>query len=206
MGHDLASRRAEPPKRAKPLDVASRDRYESGMSFEDFDLDGFWEPSEYATAEYVDVPLTPALLEHVERTLGYKLPAAYIELAQHQNGGIPARTCHRTAKPTSWAIDHIAISSIKAIGATKQGSLLGEMGSQFMQAEWGYPDIGVYFADCPSAGHDMLCLDYSECGPTGEPRVVHVDQECDYKVTFVAPNFEDFIRGLVSEEDFALDD
>ena len=147
------------------------------MSLDDFDLDGFWEPSEYATETYVDVALTPALLEQVERTLGYKLPAAYVELARHQNGGIPARTCHRTAEPTSWAKDHIAISSIKAIGVTKQWSLAGDFGSQFMQAEWGYPDIGVYFADCPSAGHDMLCLDYGECGPTGEPRVVHVDQE-----------------------------
>ncbi len=176
------------------------------MSLKDFDLHGFWEHSEYAMQEYIDVSLTPAMLEHVERMLGYKLPEAYIELAQHQNGGIPARTCHRTAERTSWAKDHIAISGIKAIGNTKQWSLLGKIGSQFMEAEWGYPALGVYFADCPSAGHDMLCLDYSECGPTGEPRVVHVDQEWDYKVTFVAPNFEEFIRGLVSEEDFALDD
>jgi hypothetical protein len=51
----------------------------------------------------------------------------------------------------------------------------------------------------------MLCLDYRECGPTGEPRVVHIDQEYDYKITFVAPNFESFIRGLVSDEDFDND-
>ncbi|MCU0699585.1 MAG: SMI1/KNR4 family protein [Myxococcaceae bacterium] len=176
------------------------------MSLVDFDWSGFWETSEYATREYVDVPLSPALLERVEQTLGYKLPAAYLQLAQHQNGGVPARTCHRTAERTSWAKDHIAIAGIYAIGETKRCSLLGEVGSKFWASEWGYPEIGVYFADCPSAGHDMLCLDYSECGPTGEPRVVHVDQEWDYKVTFVAPTFESFIRGLVSEEEFSLDD
>jgi hypothetical protein len=40
----------------------------------------------------------------------------------------------------------------------------------------------------------------------GGPRVVHVDQERDSKVTLVAPNFESFIRGLAAEEDFNLDD
>jgi hypothetical protein len=68
--------------------------------------------------------------------------------------------------------------------------------------EWGYPDIGIYFADCPSAGHDMLCLDYRECGSDGEPRVVHIDQESDYEITSVADNFEAFIRGLEDEKAF----
>ncbi|MCZ2126614.1 MAG: SMI1/KNR4 family protein [Anaerolineales bacterium] len=172
------------------------------MSLTGFDMNGFWEDSDYAEQEYVDVPLTPALLKRVERTLGYKLPAAYVELARHQNGGTPARTCHRTQESTSWAEDHVAITGIYAIGEMKPYSLLGEFGSQFMVSEWGYPEIGIYFADCPSGGHDMLCLDYRECGPTGEPSIVHVDQEHDYKVTFVAPNFEAFLRGLVSEEEF----
>jgi len=176
------------------------------MSLNDFDWAGFWEPSDYATQEYVDEPLTPALLERVERVLGYRLPSAYIELARYQNGGLPARTCHPTAEPTSWAKDHISIFGIKGIGETKPFSLIGERGSPFWMDEWRYPAIGVYFADCPSAGHDMVCLDYSECGPMGEPRVVHVDQEEDYKVTLVAPDFETFIRGLVDEGEFDVDD
>jgi hypothetical protein len=176
------------------------------MSLRDFDLDGFWESSEYATEEYVDEPLTRELVERVETALGYKLPEAYVELAMHQNGGIPVRTNHRTSNPTSWAKDHIAITGIYAIGETKRCSLLGEVGSRFWSLEWGYPEIGIYFADCPSAGHDMLCLDYTECGPTGEPRVVHVDQECDYRITFVAPNFESFIRGSQGDEKFDLED
>ena len=75
-----------------------------------------------------------------------------------------------------------------------------------MIEEWEYPPIGVYFADCPSGGHDMLCLDYRACGPEGEPQVVHVDQEWDYKVTLVAENFEAFIHGLESDEAFDLED
>jgi hypothetical protein len=71
--------------------------------------------------------------------------------------------------------------------------------------EWGYPPIGIYFADCPSGGHDMLCLDYSQCGPEGEPRVVHVDQEREYKLTALADSFAQFIWGLVSEESLMVE-
>lgn len=71
--------------------------------------------------------------------------------------------------------------------------------------EWGYPAIGVYFGDCPSAGHDMICLDYRKCGPDGKPEVVHVDQEWDYKITYLAKDFEAFIRGLTSERNFDIE-
>ncbi len=71
-----------------------------------------------------------------------------------------------------------------------------------MMEEWGYPAIGVYICDCPSAGHDMILLDYSKCGKAGEPEVVHIDQESKFKKTFLAKNFETFIRGLVSEDHF----
>jgi hypothetical protein len=170
--------------------------------FSDFDISDFWEVSEYATDAYVDSPLTDEMVREIEAKLGYRLPQAYIELSRHQNGGIPKNVFHRTTSRTSWAEDHIAITGIYAIGTEKRSSLGGEAGSQFMIEEWGYPPIGIYFADCPSGGHDMICLDYRECGTAGEPQVVHVDQEFDYKITFVAPNFESFIRGLEPEEAF----
>ena len=61
--------------------------------------------------------------------------------------------------------------------------------------------IGVYFADCPSGGHDMPCLDYRARGPQGEPTVAHLDQEHDFAVTLVARDFESFIRGLQDAAD-----
>jgi hypothetical protein len=66
---------------------------------------------------------------------------------------------------------------------------------------WEYPNIGVYFCNCPSGGHDMVALDYRKCGPQGEPEVVHVDQEADFQITFVAKDFETFIKGLRPEKD-----
>ena len=170
--------------------------------FGDFDISNFWEPSEYADDEYVEPTLTQDEIDAVERTLGYTLPKSYIELMQHQNGGIPRNTNHRTTEGTSWAEDHIAITSIYSIGHQKPNSLCGQFSSQFWIDEWGYPPIGVYFADCPSAGHDMICLDYRNCGKDGEPQVVHVDQEFDYEITFVAKTFEAFIRGLEADEAF----
>jgi hypothetical protein len=173
-----------------------------GKFWDDFHVEQFWEQSEYATEAYVGPPVTDELVAEVERKLGYRLPESYVEFMKLQNGGIPRKTSHRTQERTSWAPDHVAITGLLSIGSEKSYSLCGDLGSQFMIEEWEYPPIGVYFADCPSAGHDMLCLDYRECGPEGEPRVVHVDQEWDYRITFVAENFESFIRHLEGDEAF----
>jgi len=170
--------------------------------FKDFSFDDFWEDSDYARREYVEAAVTSEGIEAVEAALGFRLPAAYVALMRTQNGGIPTRTCFPTTVPTSWAEDHVAISGFMGIGSTKRYALLGEIGSQFMQQAWGYPDFGICIGNCPSAGHDMIMLDYRECGPEGEPSVVHVDQEADYDVTVLAPDFETFVRGLVGEEVF----
>lgn len=169
---------------------------------EDFDLVDFWEDSDYARKKYVEAPVTPALISAVEQELGFRLPRAYVAFMGHQNGGIPKRTCFPTQTPTSWAEDHVAITGFLGIGGEKTYSLLGSLGSKFMQEEWGYPDFGICICDCPSAGHDMVMLDYRGCGPEGEPTVVHVDQEADFRVTVLAPNFESFVRGLVHERTY----
>jgi hypothetical protein len=168
--------------------------------FDEIDRADFWKMHESHERDYTDSPLTTEMVEAVERELGYTLPEGYIALMKRKNGGVPVKSFHRMKEPTSWATGHIAITGIFSIGRVKPCSLLGEQGSAFWVEVCGYPAIGVYFADCPSAGHDMLCLDYRECGTDGEPAVVHVDQELEYKITLVAPNFESFICGLERDE------
>ncbi|WP_139990899.1 SMI1/KNR4 family protein [Paenibacillus paridis] len=170
--------------------------------FEGMDLSDFWDDSDYALREYVSAPPTDELIVSLEEELGYKLPASYISLMKQHNGGVPYPTCFPTEEATSWAEDHIAITGIMGIGRDKSYSIGGDLGSSFMIEEWGYPDIGVVICDCPSAGHDVVMLDYRNCGRDGEPEVIHVDQEDNYEITFLAEDFETFIRGLVSEEEY----
>lgn len=175
--------------------------------FEGFDLAGFWEePSDYAKKNIIGPLPTDEMIRSVEEELGYKLPESYIALMRVQNGGFSQKTAFPTAVPTSWAEDHIAIEGFLSIGRDKQYSLCGKLGSRFMIEEWGYPDIGIAICDCPSAGHDMVFLDYRACGPQGEPGVVHIDQEDDYCITPLADTFEEFVRGLVDEADYDDED
>lgn len=171
--------------------------------FTDFELSNIWEESEYASESYVSAPPTEELIASVESELGYKLPLSYIELMKNQNGGIPEKCSFPTQERTSWADDHVAITAILGIGREKMYSLCGEGGSQFMIDEWGYPPVGIYFGDCPSAGHDMICMDYRKNGKDGEPEIVHVSD--GGKITFLAPNFEAFVRGLVDDSQFSSD-
>lgn len=169
--------------------------------FYGFDFSEFWDDSAYALKSYVSDPPTDALIAEIEAELDYKLPESYLRLMKRHNGGVPKHTDFPSERNTSWAEDHVAISGIFGIGRSKDYSLCGGLGSQFMIEEWGYPEIGVAICDCPSAGHDMIFLDYSHCGKDGEPAVVHIDQESDYRITYLADSFEDFIRGLYTADD-----
>ncbi|MEV6370399.1 SMI1/KNR4 family protein [Micromonospora musae] len=151
----------------------------------------------------LEIRLSDETLRAVEAQLGHKLPIAYVDLARRHNGGSFARDAHPAPNRTSWAGDHVGVHALAAIGRTAQFSLCGEFGNAFWLAEWGYPDIGIYIADCPSAGHDMIALDYRS---PGEPAVVHVDQERNYQITVLAPDFETFVTGLVDESEYDIDD
>jgi hypothetical protein len=159
-------------------------------------------PRPYADSPAFEPPPTDDLIASVEAELGLRLPPAYVALAKLHNGGNLALTTHGAPTRTTWAEDHVGITSIAAIGRTADYSLCGRYSSTFWITEWGYPDIGIYFGDCPSAGHDLIALDYRH---GGDPRVVHVDQEWDYAITELAADFATFLTGLVADDAFTVE-
>lgn len=145
---------------------------------------------------YTGPPLTEEMIEAAEAQLHYRLPQLYVQLLHVKNGGSPKRKCFPTGLP-GWADDHVEISGIRGIGGP-WGIDSERRGNRFMISEWGYPDIGILFAQTPSAGHDGIMLDYSECGQEGQPRVIHVDVEGDDpQIRVLASNLETFLLGLV---------
>ena len=100
-----------------------------------------------------------------------------------------------------WMTAAFSVESIYGVDCSKPYSLCGSRGSRFWMEEWGYPEIGIAIGDTISGGHQMIFLDYSDCGPEGEPCVVSIDQESHYEISYVADNFADFIRSLAPAGD-----
>ena len=172
-------------------------------NLKDFDWTGFWNDVDYAFESYIGKPVTDDDIKDAESELGYTLPVAYIELLKKHNGGVVKKNCFINDDD-----DCVYVTGIYGIDSGKKYSLLGEMGNEFWISKCKYPPIGVVVADTISGGHDMIFLDYRECGPTGEPKVVRVDQEGDYSITLLADNFGDFIKNLyisieeITDEEF----
>ena len=166
-------------------------------NLKDFDWSAFWNDVDYAFESYIGKPVTDKDIKDAETELGYTLPAAYIELLKHHNGGVLNKNCFINNDG-----ECVYVTGIYGIDRDKKNSIFGEFGNEFWISKWKYPPIGVVVADTISGGHDMIFLDYRECGPTGEPKVVRVDQEGDYSITLLADSFGDFIKQLyISIED-----
>lgn len=162
-------------------------------------MDAFWDESD---DEFTPPPLTDEMVRSAESALGYRLPAAYLRILRVRNGGIPLRRCFPTSRPTSWAKDHMQITEIAGIGGDE--GIDSPLGSAYLIREWQYPAIGIVVAHCPSAGHDVVMLDYTMCGPDGEPRVVHIDTEWEPNTLVLAPTFDAFLQGLVDCQRYDL--
>jgi len=155
---------------------------------------GDWSDFFDASTYYTGPPLTDALVASAERTLGYTLPASYLQLLRAKNGGVPRRKCYPTAGP-HWSDNHVRVQVIFGVGDL-WGIDSEQFGSRNAIEQVGLPEIGIVVGMTPTAGHDAIMLDYSVCGPRGEPRVVHVEPE-DEVTTVLAANFEEFVRGLL---------
>lgn len=134
--------------------------------------------------------LTDALIADAEAALRVRLPAGLLRVLWLRNGGYPARGRFPTAGPTSWAPDHIQISTLYGVWP---GSGLW-ISPRLVRAR-ALPPVGVVVADTPSGCGDAVMLDYTACGPLGEPRVVYAEPGVG-TVTVLAETFDAFARGL----------
>jgi len=147
-----------------------------------------------ANTHYTGPRLTDAMAAAAERTLGYALPASYLKLIRVKNGGVPRRQCYPTSG-SHWSDNHVRIVTVFGIGG-QWGIDSEEFGSRHWIEQAGLPEIGIAVGMTPTAGHDAIMLDYSVCGPKGEPRVVFVDPEDDLTAVLAA-DFAEFLGGLV---------
>ena len=169
--------------------------------FPQLDLEQFWDDDELALEEYVDEAPDDLLIASIENELGYKLPDSYIALMKQHNGGIPYATCYPLPEEDDQdGLDYVEITGFLNVGRKKMNSLCGAAGNKLFKEIWHYPDYGVYICDCPSAGFDLILLDYRQCGTDGEPSVAYVNMETSQIIT-LAPDFATFVQGLTEEEE-----
>lgn len=139
-------------------------------------------------------PLKPSMVRLAEESLGYRLPKAYVRLLRVCNGGALKRNAFRMPKSADSDQRIEYIHDVMGIG--KQAGINSKQGSKYLIREWDYPKIGVVIA---SEGETAVMLDYSQCGPEGEPKVVFVDVELgddEPYVDVIAENFESFLQML----------
>ncbi|MBF1204302.1 MAG: SMI1/KNR4 family protein, partial [Fusobacterium periodonticum] len=176
-------------------------------SFDEDVLKNLWNNDKYSLEEHVGKTPTDEDFEKVEKDLGYRLPESYKALMRIQNGGELRKNNFEGSFKRNWTSGSFDVEYISGVDSSKRYSLCGEFGSKFWIKEWKYPNIGIAICGTSSGGHDMIFLDYSDCGPEGEPCVVHIDQEGGYEITYLADNFKDFVDGLFpSLEDDDEDD
>ncbi|NUU77357.1 SMI1/KNR4 family protein [Paenibacillus xylanilyticus] len=169
------------------------------LSITDTESTDFWDDSNEALEKWVLPSPTEEQIESVEERLVFKLPRAYVDMMKVHNGGVPHYRYIPVSEAGAAEKKLIEISGMLGIGQEKKHSLCGEEGSRFIIEQGGYPEIGVVLCKCPSDS-EIIMLDYRASDNAGEPEVVHVDKEDNYKITWLAPDFDTFVRSLVAED------
>ena len=140
-------------------------------------------------------PLDDEMVKKTEEQLGFKLPESYIYLMKKHNGGLLQKN-YLAMKNTDgfWDLEGIYGIGDKNYSINHQNKDKADFEANLISI-------------CSSnSGHSNIYLDYNECGPQGEPRVISIDNELSMedlneKPYVLAKNFEDFISRLCDPED-----
>lgn len=148
-------------------------------------------------------PLTEEMVARAERRLGYKLPTSYLEVLRVRNGGMLHRRLFRRPAYDGQPAYDFGVFNLYGIGEPAgidadefnvNGEATGECLSEALIRGWNFPNVGVVIS---FGGHAGYLLDYSLCGPSGEPRIIWAHSERQPVEAFdVAPDFATFIEGL----------
>jgi hypothetical protein len=150
----------------------------------------FWDK---ATTLGVFDPLTTDEVARAEAVLGVRLPAAYVALLRVQNGGYVSEDfdAFPTGRPTSWADDHVPLSTLAGIGPDDHHASV-----TYVARDGGLPGIPAGLVPLSGDGHYYVALDYRHAAADGEPAVTWFDTELDQDFV-IAPDFRTFAEGLI---------
>ena len=164
----------------------------------DMDFTDFWHDTRESERRHICPPADYREVRDVEKELGVKLPASYVELMKKHNGGLVNRCWFPARTPAKGFSDYIQITDFLGIGSDAPYSLCGRFGSRFLEESYGHnPEIGIVICNTVRAGHALVMLDYRKCGVRGEPEVLYSNADT-HEETTIAPDFETFLRGLTT--------
>lgn len=151
-----------------------------------------------------NVDLTPEIIQKAAATLGVKLPIAYINLLNIQNGGeTQGLVCPTTVK-TSWADNHVSVEELFGIDlldgkdetAPRDTSEFNILDSIIFTKEWGLPEKQIVLC---GDRNGCITLDYRNS--VDNPVVTWLDIEMKEDIQ-LAENFSAFLNKLVPFEEF----
>lgn len=155
-------------------------------------MSDFWDSNYYNNPS-----LTNKIIEKAEKKLGVKLPDSFLYLLKIQNGGYTKGFAFPMTEKTTWAENHVPLTELFGIVLEKNSnSGHNIMQTEYLIKEWGLPEKQVLLS---GDGHWWITLDYRQ---SENPSVRWIDLECNEDI-HIADSFEDFINGLVSENEFA---
>ena len=148
----------------------------------------FWDK---ATTLGVFGLLTSEEIARAEALLGVRLPEAYVSLLRVQNGGYVSDDfdAFPTGRPTSWADDHVPLSTLAGIGPDDHHGSVTYVAS-------GLPGVPAGLVPLSGDGQYYVALDYRNAAADGEPAITWFDAELDQDFV-IAPDFLTFAEGLI---------
>jgi hypothetical protein len=155
-------------------------------------LTDFWN-----NENYINPPLTEGAVLTAENFFGVKLPDLLIELLKIQNGGYNKGFVFPMTVPTSYAEKFVPFPDMNGIVLNPNIHTIHNFLVDFSSTiEFGLPEGQIPLS---GDGHYFVTLDYRK---GKKPSISWIDTEMDQDI-HIADSFEEFLNGLVSEDEIA---